>query len=167
MILEPLWFQRLNGQMAEFKFESKFEPLQVIWQFLWRLFQKVIKGLEGIINGQALGAALLLYLCWSDRPAQTVFPSWWQLLQAATGLLGKNMLPLLQYWLCSRVNNVLMPFKFLAATSYVLFSLEMKNSMELAFFFMWNENFNGCCWPKQHQLLRSIFPSSIGLSVKI
>ena len=157
MISEPLWFQRLIGQVAEFKFKSKFQPLQVIWQFLWRLFQKVIKGLEGKINGQAL-------LCWS---AQTVFPSWWQLLQAATGLLGKNMLPLLQYWLCSRVNNVLMPFKFLAATSYVLFSLEMKNSMELAFFFMWNENFNGCCWPKQHQLLRSIFPSSIGLSVKI
>ena len=31
---------------AEFKFESKFEPLQVIWQSLRRLFQKVIEGLN-------------------------------------------------------------------------------------------------------------------------
>ena len=48
--------------MAEFKFESKFEPMPVIWQSLQRLFQKVIEGLEGKINGQALGAALLLCL---------------------------------------------------------------------------------------------------------
>ena len=49
-------------QVAEFKFESKFEPMPVIWQSLQRLFQKVIEGLEGKINGQALGAALLLCL---------------------------------------------------------------------------------------------------------
>ena len=54
--IKPL---QLVGQVAEFKFESKFEPLPVIWQSLLRLFQKVIKGLEGKINGQALGAALL------------------------------------------------------------------------------------------------------------
>ena len=48
----------LVGQAAEFKLESKFEPLPVIWQSLRRLFQKVIEGLEGKINGQALGAAL-------------------------------------------------------------------------------------------------------------
>ena len=45
--------------------------LLVIWQSLWRLFQKVIEGLEGKINCQALGAALLLCLRWSDRQAQT------------------------------------------------------------------------------------------------
>ena len=64
-----LWFWRqreaikplqLVGQAAEFKFESKFEPLPVIWQSLPRLFQKVIEGLEGKINGQALRAALRL-----------------------------------------------------------------------------------------------------------
>ena len=49
---------QLVGQAAEFRFESKFEPLPVIWQSLQRLFQKVIKALEGKINGQALGAAI-------------------------------------------------------------------------------------------------------------
>ena len=57
--IKPL---QLVGQAAEFKFESKFEPLPVIWQSLWRLFQKVIKGLEGKINGQAHGAALSTFI---------------------------------------------------------------------------------------------------------
>ena len=64
------------GQAAEFKFESKFEPLPVIWQSLRRLFQMAIEGymssgyhsrrqfqrtIENFdckINGQALGAQL-------------------------------------------------------------------------------------------------------------
>ena len=66
--IKPL---QLVGQAAQFKFESKFEPLQVIWQSLQRLFQKVIEGLEGKINGQALGAALRLCLRGSDGRAQT------------------------------------------------------------------------------------------------
>ena len=66
--MKPL---QLVGQVAEFKFEIKFEPLPVIWQSLRRLFQKVIEGLEGKINGQALGAALLLCLRVSDLRAQT------------------------------------------------------------------------------------------------
>ena len=45
------------GQAAEFKFESK--------------FQKTIQGLEGKINGQALGAALRHGLRGSDGRAQT------------------------------------------------------------------------------------------------
>ena len=55
------------------KFESKFEPLQFIsgWQSLQRLSQKVIEGLEGKIDGQALGAALLHCLGKSDGQAQT------------------------------------------------------------------------------------------------
>ena len=65
--IKPL---QLVGQAAEFKFESKFEPLPVIWQSLQRLFQKVIEGLEGKINCQALGAALLLYLRKQDWRAQ-------------------------------------------------------------------------------------------------
>ena len=71
MISEAIKPLQLVGQAAEFKFESKFEPLQVIWQSLRRLFQKVIEGLEGKINGQALGAALLLCLRGSDGRAQT------------------------------------------------------------------------------------------------
>ena len=61
--IKPL---QLVGQAAEFKFESKFESLQVIWQSVRRLFQKVIEGLEGEINGQALRAALRLCLRGSD-----------------------------------------------------------------------------------------------------
>ena len=68
----------LVSQAAEFKFESKFEPLPVILQSLLRLFQQVIEGLEGKINGQGLGAALGLFLRGSNR----VFPSQWQQLLA-------------------------------------------------------------------------------------
>ena len=71
MISEAIKPLQLVGQAAEFKFESKFEPLPVIWQSLRRLFQKVIEGLEGKINGQALGAALRLCLRGSDGQAQT------------------------------------------------------------------------------------------------
>ena len=46
------------------------------------------------------------------------FPSRQQSLRAATGSLEKNMLPLLLYWLSSRVNEVLMLCKFRAATSH-------------------------------------------------
>ena len=70
MISEAIKPLQLVGQAAEFKFESKFEPLPVIWQSLQRLFQKVIEGLEGKINGQALGAALRLCLRGSDGRAQ-------------------------------------------------------------------------------------------------
>ena len=66
--IKPL---QLVGQVAEFKFESKFEPLPVIWQSLRRLFQKTIEGLEGKINGQALGAALRHGWRRSDGQAQT------------------------------------------------------------------------------------------------
>ena len=66
--IKPL---QLVGQAPEFKFEFKFEPLLVIWQSLRRLFQKVIEGLEGKINSQALGAALRLCLRGSDGRAQT------------------------------------------------------------------------------------------------
>ena len=71
VILEAIKPLQLVGQAAEFKFESKFEPLPVIWQSLRRLFQKVIEGLEGKINGQALGASLWLCLRGSDGRAQT------------------------------------------------------------------------------------------------
>ena len=62
VILDAIKPLQLVGKAAQFKFESKFKPLQVIWQSLRRLFQKVIESLEGKIIGQALGAALLLCL---------------------------------------------------------------------------------------------------------
>ena len=71
MILEAIKPLQLIGQAAEFEYESKCEPLPVIWRSLQRLFQKVIKGLEGKINCQALGAALGLCLRGPDRRAQT------------------------------------------------------------------------------------------------
>ena len=72
MISEAIKPLQLVGQAAQFKFESKFEPLQVIWQSLQRLFQKEIKGLDCKINSQALGAALRLCLRGSaDGRAQT------------------------------------------------------------------------------------------------
>ena len=63
--------RRLIGQAAEFKFESKFVPLPGIWQSLKRLFQKVIEGLVGKINGQALWAAIFHCLGRLDGQAQT------------------------------------------------------------------------------------------------
>ena len=69
------------------------------------------------------------------------------------------MLPLLRYWLSSRVNKVLMLCsKLRAATSHFFFSCEMKISMELAKSF---------CRPKPRPSLRWIFLSVIGLWVKI
>ena len=86
--MAELVLQGCVAQVAEFKFESKFEPLLVIGQSLGRLFQKVIEDLEGKINGQALGA-----LSGSACEGRTgehkhrAFPSRRQLLRAATGSL--------------------------------------------------------------------------------
>ena len=100
MISEATKPLQLVGQAAQFKFESKFEALPVIWQSLRRLFQKEIEGFEGKINGQALGAALQLCLRGSDGRAQTQgvpvnfptqIPSRQLSLRAATGSLEENM----------------------------------------------------------------------------
>ena len=71
MISEAIKPLQLFDQAEELNFEYKFEPLQVIWQSLQRLFQKVIEGLEGKINCQALGAALRLRLRRSEGQGQT------------------------------------------------------------------------------------------------
>ena len=62
---------RWHCAVAKFNFGSKIEPLPFIWQSLLRLFQNVIEGSEGKINGQALGVALQLCLGGLDRQAQT------------------------------------------------------------------------------------------------
>ena len=40
LISEAIKHLQLVGQAADFKFEFNLEPLQVIWQYLRRLFQK-------------------------------------------------------------------------------------------------------------------------------
>ena len=78
---------QLVGQAEELKFESKFEPLQVIWQSPQRLCQSVIKGFEGKINGQALWAALWHCLGRSDWRAKTQGVS-----ESAAVTVGSNLL---------------------------------------------------------------------------
>ena len=75
-------------------------------------------------NGQALGAAHRLCLRGSDGRAQTQGVS--ESAAVAAGSLEENMLPLLRYWLSSRVNKVLMLCKFRAATSHFFLSCAMK-----------------------------------------
>ena len=104
-------------------------------------------------------ASLLLCFCagWTGKHKHRVFPSLLQSLLVAKGLLEENMLPLLWYWLSSRVNKALKLCKFQAATSHFFF-MEMNISMELA---------KSCCQPKPHPSLRSIFLSFIHLWAKI
>ena len=69
-----------------------------VLQSLRRLFQKVIEGLGGKINGQAMGP--LSDSACAGRTGEhkhRAFPSLGQSLRAATGSLEENMLPLLRY----------------------------------------------------------------------
>ena len=61
------------GQAAEFKFESKFKPLLVIWQSSSKSIQKAMEGFECKIkeNGLALGAVLQHSLGWSEGQTTT------------------------------------------------------------------------------------------------
>ena len=80
------------GQAAEFKFESKLEPLQFIWQSLPKAVPEDNRRFRG---QKALGAALRH--CWRRSDKHRAFPSRRQSLQAATGSLEENVLPLLRY----------------------------------------------------------------------
>ena len=95
---------------------------------------------------------------WKGEHKDRVFPSRRQSQRAATGSLEEKVLPLLRYWLSSRVKNVLMLCRYRAATSHFSFQvkLEMKFSMGLA---------RTCYLPKPRSLLRSIFGPFIGLWV--
>ena len=64
----------------------------------------------------------------AQASTNTVFPSQLQSLQAATCSLEETMLPLLRYWLSSRVNTdkVLMLCKFWAATSHFFFHVKLE-----------------------------------------
>ena len=61
------------SQATEFKFESKFEPLQVIWQSIQKAIPEDNGRFDCKINGRALGAALpgLHSFGWLDGQAQT------------------------------------------------------------------------------------------------
>ena len=63
VISEAIKPVQLVGQATEFKFESKFKPLLVIWQSLRRLFQKIIEGFDCKINGQGQGLGAVLRHC--------------------------------------------------------------------------------------------------------
>ena len=86
-----------------------------------RLFQKTIESFDCKINGQCSCTAWALR---TGKIKHRAFPSWLQSLLAATGLLKGNMLPLLQYWLSSRVKEVLMLWRYRAATSHFLFHVK-------------------------------------------
>ena len=139
------------GQAAEFKFESKFEPLPVIWQSL----PKAVPEDNRRFRGQNQWPS-----SWGRAPAgrtgehkHRAFPSLRQSLRAATGSLEENVLPLLRYRLSSRVKKVLMLCRNWAVTTD-FFSLEMECPLESA---------GSCCRPKPRPSLRSILRSFIGL----
>ena len=86
------------GQATEFKFESKFKPLQVIWQLLPKAIREdnqVTAKSRAELLGQRSGTA-------SARAGRTgehkhrAFPSLWQSLWAVTGSLDEKVLPLLR-----------------------------------------------------------------------
>ena len=82
----------------------------------------------------------------SGKHKHREFPSLRQLLLAATSSLEEKLLPLLLYWLSSRVKKVLMICKFLA--------------LWVIFFFMWNEIFNRIgkkLLPTNHQILQVVY----------
>ena len=127
--IKPL--QRI-GQVAEFKFESKFEPLIVRWpvQVIWQSFPKAIP--EDIrrfwLQNQWPRSCGPLWqrsgTSWSDwtcKHEHRAFSSQRQSLLAATGSLEENVLPLLRYWLSSTVKKVLMLCRYRAATSHFFF----------------------------------------------
>ena len=108
--------------------------------------------------GQRSGTACWAWEGQTGEHKHRVFPSWRQLLLAATGSLEENMLPLLWYWLSTRVKNVLIICKFWTATTHFLFLCEMKFLMRLA---------RCSCRPKPRPLLCSILLSVIGICVKL
>ena len=151
-----LWFRRLQtlqlvGQVAEFKFESKFEALPIIWQSLRRLFQKGIEGLEGKINGQAFGAALLLCLRESDWWAQTQGVS-----ESAAVAAGRNRLTWGKH---ATTLAILTQFK----SQQGFHALSISGRYESRFLLIWNENFGGI--DKKLLLTKAATIAALNLSI--
>ena len=86
------------GQEAEFKFDSKFKPLQVICLTITPEGYSKRKSKVLTEKSMALGAALQACTAWASQKGKhkhRVFLSRWQLLLVATGLVGEIVLPLL------------------------------------------------------------------------
>ena len=134
MISEALKPLQLIGQAAKFKFESKFEPMQVIWQSLLGCSRRSSKVYRAKSTAKLLGQ-LSCTACVSrtDEHKHKAFSSLLQSLLAATGLLEDNMLTLLTW-----------PWLFV--------SCEMKISMELA---------RSCCWPSSAPRFAQSFYQSL------
>ena len=107
-----------NVKLHEKTYLSKFEPLEVIWQSL----QKAIPEDNKRFRGQKSMAKLFgqrSSTAWAGLTGEhtdkySAVPSLLQLLLAATSSLQEDVLPLLQYWLSSRVKKDLMLRKFRA-----------------------------------------------------
>ena len=95
MISEAIKPLQLVGQEADFTFESRFEPLPVIWQ---SLSKAVPEGNRRFRGQNQLGADLRhSWAGWTGKYKQRAFLSLLQSLWAATGSSEENMLPLLLY----------------------------------------------------------------------
>ena len=110
------------GPVVEFKFESKFEPLLTSAGHLAitpeSCSRRQLKDLTAKSMAKLLGQ--LSCKAWVGQMGENklrAFPSRRQSLLAATGSLEENVLPLLLYWLSSRVNKVLMLCRYWTVTT--------------------------------------------------
>ena len=131
--IKPLLVKPID-QAAEFKFESRFKPLQIFWQSLpqacRRLSQKSIEDFDCKINDWVLGQrSCTAWVGQTGEHKHRAFQSRRQSLLAATAL-EENMLPFLRYWLSWRVKKVSMKCKYRAATTHFFFHKKWK--------FRWN-----------------------------
>ena len=123
MQIKPL---QLVGQTAEFKFESKFEPLQVRWQAIPEDNQKFwLQNQWRSSLGRALAQLWLVWQASTKTEADAAGIDW----------LAWRILPLLRYWLSSGTKKALMLCNYWAFVNFL--------PCWVTFFFMWNEIFNG------------------------
>ena len=146
MQIKPL---QLVGQAADFKFETKFELLPVIWQSLPKVSPEDNRRWYLQNQWQRSWGSAVTQVGLLDRQAQIQGVSKSAAVAADCHLLtwGKCATTGAIYWLSLRVKIVLMLCKFWAVTSHwrqIFFYSAMKFSMELA---------RTCYWPKLFSLL--------------
>ena len=121
---------QLCGQAAEFKFECKFKTLPVIWQLLPKAIPEDNRRfwMQSQWQSSFGHATAQLGLVRRASTKHKAFPSQWQWKLEATGLLEENVLPLLWYWLSSRVKKVLMLCNFVQ-WQWIFFPCKLKFSI--------------------------------------
>ena len=130
-----LWFQRLQNlcnllvRQHSSSLSPSFSPCRSSGNLSEGCSRRESKLKRGKSTAKLLGLLSCFgcapqYAGWTGEHKHREFPSWLQSLWAATGLLEENMLPLLLYWLRSRVKKVFMLCKFWAATSHFFFLCE-------------------------------------------